>query len=185
MERVKGDVRYGALSNPLLNRVLKQFGPIAFKRCSIMMEFEHFLRAIGASGRTCLEIGTFNGISAVLLSQYFERVVCVSVDDSPKTLLKNEIIEFLGIKNVRFFDVRTEDEKREIVRQFEFDFAYLDGNHQRDTLTDFEMTRHCGRILFHEYWPLQPSVWNLVNGLPPSEVRRAQFDCFAYWERPR
>ena len=47
------------------------------------------------------------------------------------------------------------------------------------------LVKRCGRVLFHEYWPLQPPVWNLVNSLPVDEVTRAQFDCLAYWEAHR
>lgn len=180
-EAVIGDVEYGALRNPALNAVLKKFGSIAFKRCSVMMEFEHFLRKINAGGGTCLEIGTYHGISAIVLSQYFDRVICVSVDDDPSRLLKQQIADFLGITNIRFFDVRENQEKRDLIDQFDFDFCYQDGNHSQDTYDDFDLVKRCGRVLFHEYWPIQPSVWNLVNLLPADEITRAQFDCFAYW----
>ncbi len=187
-ERVIGDVNYGALKNPALNEILQRFGNTAFKRCSIMMEFEHFLaRCVPTMGEadrmTCLEIGTFHGISAVVLSQYFDRVICVSWDDNPHDLIKHQIVEHLGIKNIRFFDCKDEAEKKALVDQLDFQFCYQDGNHLRDTRSDFELVKRCGRVLFHEYWPLQPSVWNLVNELPQHEITRAQFDCLAYWER--
>jgi hypothetical protein len=182
-EVLKGDIEYGAFANPMLKAVLKHFGKPAFARSSACMEFESFLRRIGAGGKTCLEIGTYHGITAVILSQFFERVVCVSVDNDPKTLLKHHIVDFLGIKNIEFHDVKNNAQKHKIVSALDFDFCYSDGDHTHDTHTDFELVERCGRVLFHEYWPIQVPVWNLVNSLPQDEVTRADFDCFAYWER--
>jgi hypothetical protein len=180
------NIEYGALSNPQLNAIFNRFGEAAFKRCSVMMEFEAFLKAIharGPGGRRCLEIGTYHGISAVILSQFFESVVCVSVDEDPSKLLKNHIIKYLGIRNIEFHDVRNNVEKYALIEKLDFDFAYQDGNHAEDTVLDFGLVEKCGRVLFHEYWPIQPPVWNLVNALPQNEVTRAQYDCLAYWER--
>lgn len=182
-EPIVGDIRWGALRNPMLSAILKEFGPIALKRCSVMMQFEHFLQQINPKleRATCLEIGTYHGISAVILSQYFSRVVCVSVDDHPEELLKQEIIDFLGIRNVRFFDCKDNAEKADLINQMDFDFCYQDGDHIHDTHDDFALVKRCGRVLLHEYWPIQPPVWNLVNSLPQHEITRAEFDCMAYW----
>lgn len=181
--RITGDITFGALSNPRLNEILKHFGKTAFGRTAAMMEFEHFLRRIGAGGGTCLEIGTYHGITAVILSQFFDRVICVSVDENPAKLMKHDIVRHLGITNIRFFDVKTNAEKAELIKKLDFSFCYSDGDHTNDTQADFDLVKHCGRVLFHEYWPIQAPVWNLVNSLPQDEVTRAQFDCFAYWER--
>lgn len=185
-EKVIGDVQYGALANPALNQVLQQFGAEAFRRCSIMMEFEAFLKRVHAQlpkrRMTCLEVGTYNGMSAIVLSQYFDRVICVSVDDKPGELLKHDIVKALGIRNIRFFDCANNAEKAAVIGKLDFDFCYQDGDHLNDTHDDFALVKRCGRVLLHEYWPLQPAVWNLVNGLPQGEILRAQFDCLAYWQ---
>lgn len=211
---LKGEITFGPFSNPRLNAVLKHFGKTAFGRSSACMEFESFLRqiAVGATGhglsmplathafqagddgrlvedlkigKTCLEIGTFHGITAVVLSQFFDQVLCVSVDDPNAKLLKEDIIHFLGIKNIAFHDARDNAEKAAFIKAATFDFCYQDGDHTNDTPADFALVKHCGRVLFHEFWPLQPPVWNLVNSLPQHEVTRAQFDCLAYWEAGR
>jgi hypothetical protein len=184
-EHIEGEIKYGPFSNPLLRATLLQFGKTAFARSSACMEFESFLKRINAGGKTCLEIGTYQGMSAVILSQFFERVICVSVDDDMRRIIKHDIIKYLGIQNIRFFDVKNNEEKHKLVRNFTFDFCYSDGDHANDTASDFALVQHCGRVLFHEYWPLQPSVWNLVNALPQDEVTRAEYDCFAYWERKK
>lgn len=207
IEPLVGDITFGAFSNPLLKRVLHRFGQTAFARSSACMEFEAFLiRCLGntddpeseyhllcgeevgerlreAKRSTCLEIGTYHGISAVVLSQYFERVVCVSVDHRPRKLMKRNIVDFLGITNIEFHDVNTNAEKAAIVNALDFDFCYSDGDHVNDTRSDFELVKRCGRVLFHEYWCLMPPCWNLVNSLPQEEIIRATYDCFAYWEK--
>lgn len=182
-EKLIGDIEFGAFSNPLLKRILYRFGNVAFARSSVLMEFEHFLKSINAGGGTCLEIGTYHGISAVILSQFFDKVICVSVDERPRKLMKRNIVDYLGITNVEFHDVKDNKEKADVVESLEFDFCYSDGDHANDTYTDFDLVKHCGRILFHEYWPIQVPVWNLVNSLPQSEVTRSEFDCFAYWKK--
>lgn len=182
-EPLVGEITFGAFSNPLLRAVMKEFGRDAFARSSACMEFEAFLKRIGAGGKTCLEIGTYHGITAIILSQYFERVVCVSIDDDPKKLMKREIVDFLGLTNIEFRDVISNQHKAEIVEALEFDFAYVDGDHTHDTPLDWSLAKRCGRVLLHEYWPIQAPVWNLVNALPQAEVTRAEYDCFAYWQR--
>lgn len=182
-EKINGEITYGAFSNPLLNAIFKKFGKKAFARSSALMEFEPFLKRIGASGKTCLEIGTYHGITAIILAQYFKRVVCVSVDNDPESLLKHEIVKHLGIRNIQFIDLDNNSQKRQQVESLKFDFCYMDGDHTHDTHTDFELVKRCGRVLFHEYWPIQAPVWNLVNSLPQDEVTRAEYDCFAYWNR--
>jgi hypothetical protein len=77
----------------------------------------------------------------------------------------------LGIKHVECYDIEDNVAKRKIADRTTFDFAYLDGNHADDTAADFEMTKKAGRILFHEAWPFQPPVWNLLHSLPAHEVR--------------
>lgn len=185
IEPIVGDITFGAFSNPLLKRVLNRFGQTAFARSSACMEFESFLKRIGAKGGTCLEIGTYHGITAVILSQYFERVVCVSVDERPRKLMKRNIVDFLGIKNIEFHDVQNNAQKAEIINGLDFDFAYSDGDHVHDTRSDFDLVKRCGRVLFHEYWVLMPPCFNLVNALPQDEIVRAQYDCFAYWEQKK
>lgn len=205
-ERIRPDVNLGAtldvdsitsgpFANPRLKEVMRKFGKVAFGRSSACAEFEHFLQNdIGSAyqrpdasspfprlGARCLEIGTFHGITAVILSQFFDQVLCVSVDEMP--VMKREIVSHLGIKNIAFHDAKDNVEKAAFINVATFDFCYQDGDHTNDTLTDFALVKRCGRVLFHEYWPLQPAVWNLVNSLPPDEVTRAQFDCLAYWEK--
>ena len=193
---LKGEIEWGPFASPYMREIMRKFGKAAFGRSSACAEFESFLRTIRSQtarrsdeaitkdyiGKCCLEIGTFYGITAVLLSQYFELVLCVSVDLPGDRDMKRRIANHLGIKNIAFYDAKNNEEKAAFIEAAGFDFCYQDGDHTNDTESDFALVRRCGRVLFHEYWPLQPAVWNLVNALPPEEVTRARFDCLAYWE---
>lgn len=201
VEQIVGEIDFGPFSSPMMRAIFKQFGKEAFGRSSGCMEFEHFLIALGVRGKHCLEIGTFNGITACLLTQFFDRVTCVTVEyDDRCRKLRAEIAAFLGLKDrIAFIDVpnhvpeakqitmldraRLNAEKKRIVDALDFDFAYSDGDHTNDTHEDFALVKRCGRVLLHEAWVLQPSVWNLANSLPKEEVTWAQFDCLALWTR--
>lgn len=177
------EIHHGPFSHPLMRAILHKFGKVAFARSSACMEFNDFLHRIKAGGRTCLEIGTYQGISAVMLAPFFERVVCVSVDDDMRRIIKRDIVAYLGLQNrIQFFDCKDNEEKARVIRDQEFDFAYCDGDHAHDTSFDFELVRHCGRVLFHEYWPIQEPVFRLVNSLPQHQITRADYDCFAFWD---
>lgn len=184
-EPIRADIKRGPFSNPLLISILEKFGKKAFARSSACMEFEAFLKRIKAGRGTCLEIGTYNGITAVVLSQFFDRVVCVSLDEQAlkRNIIKRDIVEYLDIKNIEFVDIESNAQKEKIIGRMDFDFCYSDGDHTHDTYRDFELVQRCGRVLFHEAWALQPPVWNLVHSLPPEEVTWAEHDCFAYWQR--
>src|SRR6266508_4102322 len=161
-EQIVGEIIHGPFSTPLMKAIFKRFGKAAFGRSSACAEFESFVSMLYAShtgknrigrwplGDCCLEIGTFHGITAVLLSQFFDRVVCVSIDEMP--VMKREIVDYLGIKNIAFYDAKDNAEKARFVHALDFDFCYMDGDHAHDTYTDFELVKRCGRVLSHEAW---------------------------------
>ncbi|MFK5283878.1 hypothetical protein ACI3PL_30305, partial [Lacticaseibacillus paracasei] len=80
---------------------------------------------------------------------------------------------------IEFHDVSDNAQKAAIVNRLDFDFAYMDGDHTHDTHEDWALVQRCGRVLFHEFWPLQAPVHNLVMSLPRDEVTFAHFDCLA------
>lgn len=156
---------WALLSNPLLMQVFERFGPAAFRRSSVLEGFERFIATHGFRGETCLEIGTCKGLTAIVLSRFFRRVVTVDILDDP---LKWQIADYLGVTNVEFVNVADNVEKASVIRALEFDAAYVDGDHAHDTDADFDLTRRCGRVLFHEYWDAQPVVVRLVDSLRPN-----------------
>lgn len=157
--------RFWALhSNALLVEVFKRHGIGVFRRSSVLEGLEKILTDNGVVGKRCLEIGTCNGLTAIVMSQFFGEVVTIDISANP---IKHVIAHDLGIKNIQFIDIRNNDEKVRVIQQISsFDFAYVDGDHARDTKTDFALVQKCGRVLFHEYWEAQPDVVELVDSLP-------------------
>jgi hypothetical protein len=155
------------LQSPELLSAYQRFGADVLRRSSVFHGLETFLREQEITGDRCFEIGTWNGLTAVILSKFFGEVVSVEIIHNQ---VKHDIVRHLGIKNIRFIDIDSNDEKRGIAENLQFDFAYLDGNHADDTEIDFAMTQKCGRVLFHEAWPWQEPVWTLVHRLPRDEV---------------
>lgn len=169
------------LNDPRLLSVYQKFGGELFRRSSIFHGLDEFLRRHRVRGKTCFEVGTWNALTSVVLSRYFEEVVTVDVVRNP---VKHAVLAHLDITNVRCVDLASNADKPAAVKALKgFDFAYLDGNHADDTETDFELVRRCGRVLFHEAWPHQEPVWKLVHRLPPEQVRFGGI-CFALWTRP-
>lgn len=150
-------------ADPQMLSIFKTFGAEAFRRSSMFDGLEDFIRAQNFRGKRCVEIGTYSGITAIILSRYFEEVM--SIDIFPHTA-KHTIVQHCGIRNIRFIDVKDNAEKARVVASLgPFDAAYQDGDHLHDTETDFALLKPCGRILFHEYYEQQPPVFDLVNRL--------------------
>ncbi len=148
--------------SPDLRKVYENFGMELFRRSSCLDGFNAFVARTGFRGKRCVEIGTCHGLTAAVLSRYFDEVISIDIQPKP---VKHEVIEFLGIKNVRFHDVKDNTEKFDLIHHAKFDAAYSDGDHTKDTKLDFDAVKKGGRVMFHECWPLQPHVWELVNGL--------------------
>jgi hypothetical protein len=155
------------LTDPALLAIHQRFGGEVFRRSSVFHDLKRFLEQCDVRGDTCLEIGTWNGITAVILSRMFRRVVTMDIFHNP---VRHEILSHLGISNVEFIDLEDNEHKARLVRDLDFDFAYLDGNHAEDTELDWSLANRCGRVLFQECLPMQPPVHNLVRKLPPEEV---------------
>jgi hypothetical protein len=153
---------WALLSDRQLMAVFERYGPAAFRRSSVLEGFERFIRASGFKGKTCVEIGTLKGLTAIVLARYFERVVTIDIVDDPQ---KREIASLLGVHNIEFHTVTDNAEKAKRIALLEFDGAYVDGDHARDTDSDFALVRRCGQVLFHEHWPAQPAVVNLAASL--------------------
>jgi hypothetical protein len=167
MEKQVGDRVQTVLKSPMLLSVYEKFGAAVFRRSSVFHGLEKMLTDNKVSGRCCFEIGTWNALTAAVLSQFFDEVVTVDVAHNA---LKREVLAFLNIQNVRCVDILDNGQKAKVASRLDFDFAYLDGDHANDTGSDWELTRGCGRVLFHECWPFQKPVFDLVNSLPPAEV---------------
>jgi predicted O-methyltransferase YrrM len=146
-----------------LMAVYEHFGREVFRRSSVLEGLDSFIRDTGFGGKRCVEIGTCHGLTAVVLARYFDEVVTIDIAPSPH---KQRVADFLGVTNIRFIDVKSNAEKAEVIRGLAaFDGAYCDGDHARDTETDFALLSASGQVLFHEHWAPQPPVVRLVQQL--------------------
>lgn len=182
IEKQVGDRVQMVLRDPYLFAAYERFGAEVLRRSSVFHGLDRFLAERGVRGRMCFEIGTWNGLTAAVLSRYFDRVVTVDIAHQP---LKRELLKHIGVTNVECVDIVDNADKSQVWKHYggEFDFAYLDGDHANDTETDFELVKSCGRVLFHEDWPHQPSVFTLTHAiLPASEVTTNGMG-LALWER--
>lgn len=150
------------LDDPQLADVLREFGASVFRRSSVLEGFAEFLSDCSVSGKRCVEIGTCKGLTALVLARHFEEVVTIDVVADPE---RQEIAKFAGAGNILFVTSADNSAKARMIESLDFDFAYVDGDHARDTESDFALVERCKRVLFHEYWPAQPAVFNLVNRL--------------------
>lgn len=164
-EKILNERLFTILGDAQLRAVVEKFGTEPFRRSSVTESFDAVVRALNFRGRRCVEIGSWMGLTAIVLARYFEEVI--SIDIFP-TSEKHEIAAFLGVKNIRFLDVRNNIEKAKLIETLKFDAAYCDGDHAKDTFSDFALVQRCGHVLMHEVWAAQPPVMKLVRRLSDS-----------------
>jgi hypothetical protein len=167
MEKQVQDRVQTVLTDKLLLSVYQRFGGDVFRRSSVFHGLGKFLRQQDIKGKVCFEIGTWNALTSAVLSRHFEKVVTIDIVSNK---MKHKVLDHLGIKNVECIDIESNEDKPRVLEGMEFDFAYLDGDHANDSELDWELTRHCGRVLFQEVWVHQSPVWELVHSLPDHEV---------------
>ena len=160
------------MGDPMLLSVFQKYGAGVFRRSSVFHGLGQFLVNNAISGECCLEIGTWNGLTAALLSRHFKQVVTV---DIAHNAIKRDILAHLGINNVECVDITSNEQKPGVLkgmmkRGLKIDCAYLDGNHAEDTEEDFALVKRFGRVIFHEVWPFQSPVWGLVHSLQQDQV---------------
>lgn len=167
------------LDDPAMLKVLQKFGGGVFRRSSVFHGLARFLTKQQIKGDVCFEIGSWNGLTALVLSRHFRKVVSVDIAHND---VKWKIAKHVGVTNVEFVDIADNPEKAQVALRTKFDFAFIDGNHADDTQGDFDLVKRCGRVMFHEVWRHQQPVWNLVKSLPESEVTYGGV-CFALWRK--
>lgn len=169
--------------------VLAQHGADGLRKSAVSLRdgediFRHFLE--GKGYRTVLEIGTYKGVSAACMAQYVDKVITIDLANGQLELGQPfdrwAFWDEVGARNIELHLVRGNEEKAELIRHLDFDFAFVDGAHDASVRDDFEMVKKCGSVLFHDYafTPGKPNyVKRFVDSLGPVEVR----DIFAFWRR--
>lgn len=126
----------------------------------------HFLE--GKRFRTIIEIGTYQGVSTAILSEYADKVHAIDIVDLP---MRNEIFNFLGVTNVSFYkcsaDFSDKEKKvKEIFSKEDVDLVFIDGDHWGKALEqEFNLVKACKKILIHDYEPAFPVVYDFCNSL--------------------
>ena len=109
----------------------------------------------GKRYRRILEIGTFHGVSAVVLTHFADTVITIDVTPPSERQALREIYRWLSVgmkSQIATVWVPDNDAKRLLVNGLDFDMAFIDGGHSElQTTIDFEITRRCGTLLFHDY----------------------------------
>jgi len=180
-------------------RIVELYGDGMLRRSAINIRggggvFEWALA--GKGYRTALEIGTYRGVSAAEMAQYVERVVTIDLRRGQLERLgesfdRRALWSALGVSNIELILVADDAEKRRVVDRLDFDFAFVDGAHDRTVADDFALVKRCGRVLFHdaddnrkrERKPNAPNdVYEFLETLPPAELEFR--DIFALWSAP-
>jgi len=181
------DAKMSRVTDPIIKKVYKKFGVNIFRRCSAPADYsEKVFKDTMGHGKfvSALEIGTLNGITAAVMSQYVDKVYTFDIEDYDK---KYEIWEYLGVRDkIKFYKINNELEKADIINKLYFDIAYIDGDHLHCTWSDFFLTRKCKHCIIHEATLESSEPWKLVQALPKKQVKYFKFafikECtIAYW----
>lgn len=178
-------------------RIVEQYGTGILRKSAMGIRAGAgvFERCMSGKGyRTALEIGTYRGCSTAEIAQYVERVITIDLkygkleynrdtgtDPRDATYDREAFWQSLGIDNIDLILVADDAEKAAVVGALDFAFAFIDGAHDEGVRLDFELTRRCGRVLFHDCDPAGKApnyVYNFVQSLPG---KITQDDIFCLW----
>jgi hypothetical protein len=144
--------------------------------------YEPFLRRIFdvIRPKRAVEIGTLYGATTALLAHYSDEVITVDVNYQQ---MASYISHYFGVdEKITAMIVANDEEKKEYLGGFDFDFAFIDAEHTYDGVAiDFECVKKCGKVLFHDYGlENHPGVTKFIDELPKDEV--FIYKPFAFWE---
>lgn len=182
------------MSFAIRDRIVKLHGAKVLRRSALNIRggahvFERVLS--GRGYRTAVEIGTYRGCAAAEMAQYVERVVTFDLYSGKLEAMgekfdRKRFWRSLGIANIELRLVNNDTEKAAMLKDMEFDFAFIDGAHDSSVASDFAMVKKCGRVLFHDYDPRgrpeQDHAYDFVNSLPKAQIQ--VIDIFALWTSP-
>lgn len=139
--------------------------------------------------KTCLEIGTYRGCTAAVMSQFCEKVITIDLkkgrlESYGETFDREKFWWSMGVSNIELHLIEDDIEKEELIKTLDFDFAFIDGAHDESVKNDFNLVKHCGTVLFHDYddrgQPCLNYVYDFINTLPKEQL--TIIDIFALWK---
>jgi hypothetical protein len=152
-------------------KLMNKFGKeINHMSCVYLHDGENVLRnLVGAIKEKtgAIEIGTYNGVSACILADYFDSVHTIDIE---KQKLTDQIIDFAGQGKVKSYIVKDRKDEvvlvKELLDKNNINFAFIDGEHFHGELKkDFEMVKECKYILVHDYNPEFHEVYDFCNNV--------------------
>ena len=176
--------------NELINNIIQKytknnFLPLKWSACNKDGSeiIEYFMKK--EQIKNALEIGTYQGVTTALMSQFAEKVYTIDCVDYK---FKYELWNDLDIQNIKsFIFIPDSTSKVKIIDELDFDFAFIDGGHGLDVLLDYLLCRKCGRLLFHDYSEHPNFIWVklTVDMLPKDEIEfySGEHSMFAYWRQ--
>lgn len=124
-------------------------------------EFFRMIDMISYRPKLLIETGTASGCSALLLSQYAERIITFDVVEAP---VRRDIWKFYGVDDrITSHVIKKTSEIPGLIPE-EFDFAFIDGDHTyAGCALDIAVLEKCRRILFHDV--SHPPIMRAINEL--------------------
>lgn len=174
----------------LTDRILRDFGRAALKYSALnFADGEKMLRLAVGDRRPsrAIEIGTYKGASAACLAQLCRHVTTIDLrhgllEDHGIAWDRRAFWKALGIDNIDLHLVDDDADKARLVDSMQFDFAFIDGAHDKTVARDFALVKRCGAVLFHDYnGERRDHVSSFVNSLRGGQLKTFPPTSFALW----
>lgn len=174
------------LPTPIYRHIEKMFGDYAIIRSILQPGIEEERKFRWLLEKMCpgtlLEIGTAKGVSALIASMHFEKVITVDIEKFPMA----EVLWFVFRKRdvIDSYIIDHNEEKESLIATLDFDCAFIDGDHRYEGIEmDFNAVKRCGKVLFHDYWETEDKCTGpreFIDTLPKDQLT---FDKpFVLWE---
>ncbi len=126
--------------------------------------------------KVAVEIGTFHGATAAYMAQYADKVYTFDV----RNLYDLATWKSLGLADkIEFHLIKDREEIKEILKDIEFDFAFIDDDHTKAVVDSFNLVKRCGRVLFHDIeHPKFPEVSKFID-----KIGARRLDRNGYWNK--
>jgi predicted O-methyltransferase YrrM len=128
-----------------------------------------------------IEIGTYQGVSTAIMAEYCKKVYAVDIIDLP---LRNEIFDFLNIKNVDFYKCEKDFSDKEkhiknILKNEKVDLAFIDGDHWGEALKqEWDLLKEVKTVIIHDYEEAFPIVKKFCDSIDKKAYKTASCNLF-------